>query len=1048
MRHLEPLRNYSALTSKLSAGLITSTAAAFRKTRLGYDWVDKGMRNCLINFARRTGGWFVCAAVFAFPAWALNPAYLITQYAHSMWGSDAGIAAVRRIRQSPDGYLWLATGAGLLRFDGVRFSPFNFGSEEGLESSAIQDLVIDPDGSMWIATTLGGRVFRYQAGKLHTYTSKDGLPPNEIMCLYRDSGGTLWVGTRGGGVARMVHGRFERVPLAIPAGVINSFLEGPDHSLWISTFGYGVFRLQNGILTSFTVENGLPDNRVSCLYLDHSGTIWTAGWKGISSWNGMRFTADRAVNAAVSYALSLTVDLDGNFWIASPSAGLFRAHGTEVTRMDRSSGLSADTATNVFEDREGNLWVGTPGGLDRFRDGPVRTFTQREGSIPVHGPVVTDDRSGVWTASTTKITQVAGNAIRAWPISLPSVSAYTLLREPDAGLLIGSDKGAVHWTGGHSSFVPELSGLDVHALFRARDGSIWIASRNRGLLHWRTAGESRGLAPTGITDRFISSLAEDRTGAVWAGSATGGGLYRLDGRGVRHFGLEEGLRSSQIYTIFVDGQGELWIGSTVGLSWFQDGHIRTVNAQQGLPADQVFAILGDSYNRIWIAGFAGIAAVDKKSLADWAAGGRSKINPIVYQIAVGHTGFGLNIFPNAAQTADGHLWFSIADGLCEITPPDTAATHAFRFPVVVEDVNIDGAHHLEPARAEQGRVRIAPGARSIELRYTALTLSKPETLQFRYRLDGVDNDWVSADTRRLAFYNNLKPGAYNFRVAAREWGGEWQESPALVLEQLPFYYQTWWFTLLALTAAMSVVFFVYWLRVRRMAREFNVRLEERVGERTRLARELHDTLLQSFQGLIFHLQAVQDLLPAGKAKDLLEESLERADQAIAEGRSTVYELRSSATTTNDLVGAIQVLGEELATEDSGAFHVLVEGSSRNLHPIVRDEIYRITCEGLRNAFSHARASQIETEITYGERLFRLRIRDNGEGITNSILEEGRPGHYGLAGMRVRARQLGGKLEIWSRAGAGTEIELNIASAIAYGASPGRSLFRLFRRKAG
>jgi signal transduction histidine kinase len=298
---------------------------------------------------------------------------------------------------------------------------------------------------------------------------------------------------------------------------------------------------------------------------------------------------------------------------------------------------------------------------------------------------------------------------------------------------------------------------------------------------------------------------------------------------------------------------------------------------------------------------------------------------------------------------------------------------------------------------------------------------------------------------RLAFYNNLKPGSYAFHVAASDTGQEWQESQVIVLEQLPFYYQTKWFMLLLLTAALSLLFLVHRLRVHRVAREFNVRLEERVGERIRLAHELHDTMLQSFQGLIFRLQAVHDLLPVGKAKDLLEKSLERADQAIAEGRNTVFELRSSATTKNDLADAIKMLGEELAMGNSGTFHLLVEGASRDLHPIIRDEIYRITCEGLRNAFSHARASQIETEISYGERLFQLRIRDNGQGIPTDILEDGRPGHYGLAGMRERAGQLGGKLEIWSRKEAGTEIHLSIISAIAYGMSPDRFRFRLFRR---
>jgi signal transduction histidine kinase len=225
-------------------------------------------------------------------------------------------------------------------------------------------------------------------------------------------------------------------------------------------------------------------------------------------------------------------------------------------------------------------------------------------------------------------------------------------------------------------------------------------------------------------------------------------------------------------------------------------------------------------------------------------------------------------------------------------------------------------------------------------------------------------------------------------------------------------------------------------------------MEERVGERTRIARELHDTLLQSFQGLMLRLQVVEDLLPDGKAKEQLEQTLERADQAIAEGREAVHDLRSSATTTNDLAQAVRALGNELAGESGASFRLVVEGAVRELHPIVRDEIYRITREALRNAFSHARARQIEAEITYGERLLRVRIRDDGQGIAPAILEEGRPGHYGLPGMRERASQIGAKLSIWSGVRSGTEIELSIAGSIAYGASQRRSRLRLFRKAAG
>ena len=341
------------------------------------------------------------ATVLTPPASALDPERRISQYVHTAWKSDSGLQAVRRLKQTPDGYLWLATRGGLVRFDGVRFTTYLAGSVQGIESSTMQDLLVDPDGSLWIAT-LGGGLIHYQDGKFHSYTSRDGLPSDDIGSLYRDTQGVLWLGTRHGTIARLKQGRFENASLAIPVGPVTGFLEGDDHSLWIASYGNGVFRLRKGLLTAFSVKDGLPDARVSGLCRDRSGRLWTAGWKGLSSWNGTRFVPDPAINSAMSYAIGCTVDRNGNLWIAS-SSGLFRAHPGKVTKMDQESGLSGDFVSDIFEDREGNLWVGTRSGLDRLRDGRIRTFTNREGLIPDEGPIVADEHGGVWTVSGKKI---------------------------------------------------------------------------------------------------------------------------------------------------------------------------------------------------------------------------------------------------------------------------------------------------------------------------------------------------------------------------------------------------------------------------------------------------------------------------------------------------------------------------------------------------------------------------------------------------------------------------------------------------------------------
>jgi signal transduction histidine kinase len=395
------------------------------------------------------------------------------------------------------------------------------------------------------------------------------------------------------------------------------------------------------------------------------------------------------------------------------------------------------------------------------------------------------------------------------------------------------------------------------------------------------------------------------------------------------------------------------------------------------------------------------------------------------------------------QSPDGRIWFGTANGVAWINPSNLLK-NTLPPPVAIRSVSADQKQY-----SSLTNLILPPLTRSIRIGYTGLSFSVPEHVRFRYKLAGVDMDWQDAGTRREAFYNNLGPASYRFRVIACNNDGVWNEQgAALDFSIAPAWYQTVWFRALCGAGFLALLWGIYQFRVQQLQQKFAIGLEARVNERTRIARDLHDTLLQSVQGLILRFQLVEDLLPEGKAKDQLEQTLQRADQAIAEGRRAVYDLRCSTAAPTDLAQAVRSQGDEFATENSAAFHLVVEGAARDLNPIICDELYLITREALRNAFSHARAHHIETDITYGERAFRLRIRDDGRGIPAQILEEGRPGHYGLSGMRERAKQVGGKLDFWSRAGAGTELEISIPGSIAYRTSSARSLFPLFGRKQG
>jgi signal transduction histidine kinase/ligand-binding sensor domain-containing protein len=986
------------------------------------------------------------------PVRALNPNYTLLQYVHTSWGSDSGLLTVNRITQTSDGYLWLATSGGLVRFDGVRFTTYTAATEQSLVSSTITELAADPDGSLWAAALFGGVVAHYQAGKFHAYTSRDGLPSAYIQSLYRDSRGVLWVGTRGAGIFRMAHGRFEKVSLGIPAtAIIRTFLEDSEQSLWIATYGNGVFRFQNGSIRGFSAKDGLPDARLAGLCRDRDGTIWTAGWSGVSSWNGTRFLSHPEINSRLMDAVACAGDRDGNLWVASTS-GLIRARAGKVVRMDASSGLSADLIQHVYEDREGNIWVATSGGLDRLRDAQVRTFTRSDGffhdSAVQKGPLIADGTAGVWTVFGNQIARIAGSKVTVWPNALPAGSrSYTTLSEPDSGLLVGFDRGLKHWNPAQAAFPPEMTGLDIRSMLQAHDRSVWIGTANRGLLHWKSYPGLQTLVETGVPDKSIATLAEDPDGAIWAGSQVSG-LYRIAGQRVQHFGQGEGLRSPDVNTVFVDREGKLWIGSASGLSWIQGGRILTVSSQQGMESDPVYAILDDSYDRLWLLGYGTIAALEKKSLTEWAAGGRRLLNPTFYRSAHGLPIYNLvRTFPNAARSTDGHFWFALGDGFAEVTPPNPGM-HSPSFLVLIEDVTIDHVAH-----SESGHIHMAPGSRSIDLRYTALTLSNSKTVRFRYRLDGHDDDWVDADTRRLASYTDLKPGTYKFRVAASAGEEQWQESSALVLEQMPFFYQTWWFMSLASAAALSLAFLAYRLRVHQITREFNVRLDERVGERTRLARDLHDTLLQSFQGSLFEFQAGRNLLSRRpeEAAHTLDDAICSAEAAIAEGRYAIQGLRSGSTVGRDLAHLFSAVFRELSDTqasngNSPEFRVTVEGTPRALPAVLQDELYRIGREVLRNAFRHARAKRIEVEVRYSADEFRLRIRDDGIGIDPKVLNSGaRPGHWGLPGVRERAKLAGARLDFWSEAGAGTEVQIKVPAA-AYATPRRTDLFKFFRKK--
>ncbi len=547
-----------------------------------------------------------------------------------------------------------------------------------------------------------------------------------------------------------------------------------------------------------------------------------------------------------------------------------------------------------------------------------------------------------------------------------------------------------------------------YSITEDRNGFLWLGSQS-GLVRFLpstgqfTLFEHKPTDPRSLSDNVVNTVFEDRLGTLWIG--TQDGLNKLDAKSLTFtsFFKKDGMAGDVVSCILGDEHGNLWMSTNEGLSTFdpRTQKFRNYSVEDGLPGNDLTgldACYGSRTGEMFFGGFAGAVAFHPDMLPD-----NSYVPPVVYtNLQISHAQVGIGFGSPLKKSI-----------------------------VYTEELTLSAHQNF------------------FAIEFAALSFHSPSTNRYRYRLEGSDPDWHEVGSQgRTVNFTALPSGDYGLVVQGATSRGSWSDGTRLRIRVMPPWWNTWWCRLIYSTLIILAAWSAYLYRLKQITQEFNLRLEVRVNERSRLARDLHDTLLQSFQGLILRLQAVEELLPPGRVKDAMDQTLERADQAIAEGRRAVYDLRSSTTTIKDLAQALTSLAEELTGGGSPGFRLVLEGATRALAPILQDEVYCIGREGLRNAFIHARATQVEAEISYGERVFRLRIRDDGSGISQEILEAGRYGHYGLGGMRERARQTGGKLDIWSASGTGTEIDLSIPASIAYGRSPERSRWRFFHKTKG
>jgi signal transduction histidine kinase/ligand-binding sensor domain-containing protein len=950
-------------------------------------------------------------------------------YRVDVWRAEHGLPVnvVLRIAQSGDGYLWLATTNGATRFDGVRFTTFdhtNTPAFQGRIDYAIQPMLGDRRGVLWIATDR--ELVRYADGRfVRDAALDDSVVDEAIAGLTDDAGGTLWALTDHGLLLERRGLRLAPVSISgLPRAIGKAIVAGDSGQLWLGYAGYGLItvRPRDGVVTRV-----IPDQDVGAILRARDGTIWAGTTTGIVHIASGRI--DRVpLHSAAQYAVvtGLGEDRDGGLWIGTQGNGLYRYDAGHLTQLTEEHGLlTNDDVLCVYVDEEGSVWAGTRHGLNRFHSVELSPLTERNG-LPTAAPgAIAIDRSGaLWMAPRTgglyrRARADSGAFVSVRPTDIVSSIAVA----PDSSVWIGRrGSGVLRYHDGSWRAYPTGP---ANAVLADHSGDIWIAT-SAGLERlWREQSTTY-TARDGLADSIVSTLMEDRRGVIWAGTSRG--LSRIDPSGsdrpaIASYRVADGLGASVVTALLGTTDGAVWAGTIGGLTRIAGGRLVTIRSENGLVPELVTAMVEDGSGRLWLAGFRGLRRVplaELTAVADSVARGRpAQLGPVPTfmpadglpspEVAVGVQG-------PIATAANGRLWFAMERGLVSFDPTqvheetDTPLVH-------IERVTIDGV----PASDDMPLV-IGPHIRRLAFEYTAVSLREGLHVRFRYRLVGFDTTWVDAGAARTASYMNLSPGRYQFHVAARAADGPWSANDAAVAFRVtPPFYLSPWFVIASALAMILVVVAVF----RARSRVLETRFAAVLAERTRLAREIHDTLLQGFAGVALSLRAATRALNAPpEYTKSLDDVLSLAQRTLADARQAVWDLRSP-TAEGSFATALEDAARRTLAAGGPELAWTVSGRPRALSPNVERVLLRTAQEALTNTVKHASAQRARVALIYERRVVRLTVRDDGCGFRVDPTYRSYAGHWGLLGMRERVEQAHGTLRVTSEEGNGTEVSVTV-----------------------
>jgi signal transduction histidine kinase/ligand-binding sensor domain-containing protein len=992
------------------------------------------------------------AALLAPEVRALDPDRAMSQILRDRWGSERGFPGgpVYGITQTADGYLWIGADKGVVRFDGLGFRLFE---PAGLTMGAgptVLGVATGPEGRLW-ARLRGPELVREKGGAFVSMLADVGLPDSVVTAMYRGPGDLFLISSLGHGTVMHRDGKYQRIagPERIPSSsFVISVAQTADGQIWMGTRDAGLLRVQGQQVTR--IMAGLPDLKINCLLPTADGGLWIGTDKGIARWQGSEITR-AGMPAALGDvpALAMIHDRHDNTWIAAGARGLLRvsARGV-VTPDDRDTRVNGAVST-VYEDRDGNLWVGTSKGIERLRDGVFTTYSSAQG-LPSDnlGPVYVDGARRTWFAPAEGgLFWMRGGAVgRITLAGLADDVVYSIAGSGDE-VWVGRQRGGLtRLRPSGDGFVAEqftqangLAQNSVYAVHRARDGAAWAGTLSGGASRYQNGTFTTYTRANGLLSNTVTSILEATDGSMWFASPNG--ISTFSRGGWRHYTDRDGLPSSDVSVLFQDSAHRVWAGTAAGLTVFSSGRPRAVENAPALRAP-ILGITEDREGWLWLATAERVLRVHRDAMAGGVSGDMAvrELGTADGLLSVD----GVKRHRSVTTDGQGRVWISMGRGL-SMADPTRIGGGSMPALVHVDEVTADGA----PVELDDALV-IPAGRRRIALSYAGLSLSVPERVRYRYKLEGFDSDWSAPVTERQAVYTNLAPGPYAFHVAASNSDGSWSGSDAVLrFEVAPMIWQRGWFQAAFVILAGVGGWSLYRLRVYQVARQLNQRFDERLAERTRIAQELHDTLLQGFVSASMQLHVTAERLPDDSpAKGSLSHVQKLMARVIDEGRNAVRGLRSADNAPRDLAQAFSAMHLELAAGQAVEYRVVIEGRLRVLKPIIRDEVYRIGREAIVNAFRHARAASIEIELEYAPSGLRLFVRDDGCGIDPHVARKGADGHWGIAGMRERARSIGGGLKVRTRAEAGTEVELSVPGHVAFEQAPASPLVRWIRRRLG